>query len=201
MVLFSHFFISWQFSIKNLQFLRTCPFRFLSILSSKYVLFWNLVFKTILILIKFPFQWYINCRYLNFDATYDNGRHGDFPPFWKSGILGLVDNFWFASKFFWNLQGHLRNWNKNFLLTQILLRDSITGLGLYKALFLHSLYQVVITKFWSSPGTFRTCFRKKWHIIPSSMFFLAICMSFCNINTSFIKSLLPIIFISNISRI
>ena len=100
MILFSHFFISWQFSIKNLQLLRICPFRFLSILSSKYVLFWILVFKTILILIKFPFQWYINCRHLNFDATYENGRHGDFPPFWKSGILGLVDHFVVCIKIF-----------------------------------------------------------------------------------------------------
>ena len=89
-----------NFQQKNLQLLRICPFRFLSILSSKYVLSWILVFNTTLILIKFPFQWYINCRHLNFDATYENGRHGDFQPFWKSGILGLVDYFVVCIKIF-----------------------------------------------------------------------------------------------------
>ena len=42
-----------------------------------------LVCKTILILIKFPFQRHISCRHLNFDPTYENVHNCDFPPFWK----------------------------------------------------------------------------------------------------------------------
>ena len=74
---------------------KNMSFRF-SINSSKHVHFWTLILKTILCLIKFPFQRYINCRPLNFDLTYENGHHGDFLPFWKSGILGfcgLQQNF------------------------------------------------------------------------------------------------------------
>ena len=52
-----------------------------SINSSKYVNFWTLVLKTILILIKLPFQRYVSCWHLNFDTTYENGQHGDFLPF------------------------------------------------------------------------------------------------------------------------
>ena len=125
---FCNFFISWRFLRKKPTTFKTMPLRFF-INSSKYVHFWTLVLKTILILIKFPFQQYVNCRRLNFDPTYENGRHGDFPRFWKSGILGLVDHFVVCTKIFLD---HKRTWNKNFLWTQKFLRNSITGLGLYR---------------------------------------------------------------------
>ena len=78
---------------------KNMSFRF-SINSSKYVHFWNLVLKTILIPMKFPFQRYISCRNLNFDPTYENRHHGDFSPFWKLGILGLLDHFVVCTNFF-----------------------------------------------------------------------------------------------------
>lgn len=71
-----------------------------SIIISKYVHFWTLVLKTILKRIKFLFQQYISCRSLNFDPTYKNEYHGDFPLFWKSGIWGLVDHFVACTKMF-----------------------------------------------------------------------------------------------------
>ena len=92
MILLSHFFISWQFFPQNQMYF---PF---SINSSKYVDFLTLVLNTILILIKFPFHQYISRRYLNFDPTDENGCHGDFPPLWKSEILGLADDFLVCTK-------------------------------------------------------------------------------------------------------
>ena len=82
----SHFFMSERYLTKKLQLLRTCPFFFLSIAQK------ILVFNTVWILIKCPFQRYISCRHFNCDPAYEIGRHGYFPPFWKTGILGLVDN-------------------------------------------------------------------------------------------------------------
>ena len=128
MILLSHFFLmifNKTYSFKNMSF------RF-SISSSKYVHFLTLVLKTILILIKFIFQRYISCRHLNFDPTYENGYDGDFLRFWKSAILGLVDHFVVCTKLFLEVirPYETRMWNKNFLWTQIFLRDSVTGLGL-----------------------------------------------------------------------
>ena len=124
MILFSHFFISWQFLTKKST---TCKKMFLCFPfnSWKYVHFWMLVLKTILIPIKCPFQRYISCRHLNFDPTYNNGCHGDFSPFWKLGILGLVDHFVVWSKFFLEVIGPHKNVKEEFLWTQIFLRDSI----------------------------------------------------------------------------
>ena len=62
------------------------------------IYFWTLVLKTILILIKFPFQRYLSYVHLNFGTKFENGHHGDFPPFWKSAILGLVDHFVVCTK-------------------------------------------------------------------------------------------------------
>ena len=99
MIFLSYFFISWRFLTKKLTSFTNMSLQF-SINSSKYIHFWTLVLKTILILIKFPLQRYISCRHLNFYSTYQNGCHGDFPPFWKLGILGLVDHFVVCSKIF-----------------------------------------------------------------------------------------------------
>ena len=52
-----------------------------SINSLQHVPFWTPFLKGMLILIKFSFQRYVTRRHLNFDPTYENGRHGDFPPF------------------------------------------------------------------------------------------------------------------------
>ena len=68
---------------------------------------------------------------MNFDPTNENRCHGDFPPFWKSGILRLVDHFVVCTNFFWKSKGHIGTWNKNFFWAQKFLRDSIAGLGLF----------------------------------------------------------------------
>ena len=57
-ILLSHFFISWQFLIKKRTTFKHTSLRF-SINSSKYVHFWTLAIKTILILIRFLFQRYM----------------------------------------------------------------------------------------------------------------------------------------------
>ena len=82
--LLSHFFIAWRFLTKTFKNMSL----WFSINSSKYVQLWNLVLKTILILIKFPLEWYTSCRHLNFAPTYENGSRDDFLPFWKFGHLG-----------------------------------------------------------------------------------------------------------------
>ena len=107
---------------------KNIPLRF-SINSLKYAQLGTLVLKTILVLIKFPFQWYISCRHLNFDPTYKTGLHGDFLLFWNSRILRLVDDLVVPTKIS-KSKGHIRTWNKNFFWAQKFLRDSILGLEL-----------------------------------------------------------------------
>ena len=116
MILSSHFFISWWFLVKKtLQLLGICPFSFLSIVRNMSN-FCTLVLKKILILIKFPFQWYISCRHLNFDPTYENGHHGDFLPFWKLGIFKLVDHFVVCTKIFLEVIGPYKKVKQEFSL-------------------------------------------------------------------------------------
>ena len=115
MILLSHYFISWWFLTKKPTTFKNMSLRF-SISSLKYVCFWTLVFKTILILIKFPFQRYISCRHLNFDPMYDSGRYGDFPPLWKSGMLGIVDHFVVCIKIFLEFLGPYKNVKQEFSL-------------------------------------------------------------------------------------
>ena len=107
-------------------------FRQFSINSSKYVHFWTQVLKTILILIKFPFQRYISCRHLNYDPTYEDGRHSDFLPFWKLGTLVLVDHFVVCTKIFLDVIGLYKNVKEEFSLdSNIFMRRysmSVTGL-------------------------------------------------------------------------
>ena len=67
---------------------------------------------------------------MNFDPTYGNGRHGDFPPFRKSEILGLVDHFVVCTKIFQEVRGPYKNVKQEFSLDSKIFRDSITGLGL-----------------------------------------------------------------------
>ena len=98
---------SKTYNFKNMSF------RF-SINSSKHVHFWTLVLTTILILVKFPFQWYISCGHLNFDPTYENGHHDHFPAFWKSEILGLVDYFQVCTKSFLEVIGSYKNVKQEF---------------------------------------------------------------------------------------
>ena len=101
--------VNKTYNFKNISFQ-------FSINSSKYFHFWTLVIKTILILIKFLFQRYINCRYLNFDPTYENRQNGDFPLFWKSEILGLVDHFAVCTKIFLEVIGSYKNVKQEFSL-------------------------------------------------------------------------------------
>ena len=114
-----------------------------SVNSWKYVHFWILVFMTILILIKFPFQRYISGRHLNFGPTYENGHHGDFPSFWKSLILGLVDHCVVCTKIFLEVIGSYKNLKQEFSLDSKILWVSITGLGvkfqlkMYRGVILH----------------------------------------------------------------
>ena len=97
----------WFFWVKSTN-LRIWSFQF-SINSSKYVHFWILVLEKILILIKFPFQRYINCRHLDFVPTNENRHRGNFPLFWKSEISGLVDNFAVCTKIFLEVIGPYKN--------------------------------------------------------------------------------------------
>ena len=112
-ILLSNFFLSWWFLTKKSTTFKNMSLQF-SINSSKYVHFWTLVLKTILILIEFLFQRYVSCRHFNFDPTYEIGRHGHFPSFWKLEILGLIYDFLVSNKIFWKSQGHIRTWNNNF---------------------------------------------------------------------------------------
>lgn len=109
---------------KSLQVLRTCPFDFLSI--TEICSFLDRGSKIILILIKFSFQQYLNCRDLNFYPTYENGYHGDFPRFWKSGILRPVDSFVVCTKIFQKVIGPYKSVKQEKTGTLLLL-----GLGLY----------------------------------------------------------------------
>ena len=128
MILLGYFFISWRFLTKRPTIFTKMSLRF-SINSLKCVHFWTLLFNTVLILITFPFQRYISCRHLTFDTTYENGCHGDFPLFWKWDI-GASWPFCGLHQNFSGSDSHIRMWNKDFLLTQKFLRDSIIGLGL-----------------------------------------------------------------------
>ena len=87
-----------------------------SINSSKYVHFWTLVLKTMLTLIKFPFQRYISYRHLNFNATFENGCYGDFPSFRKQEILRLLHYFAVCTKSFLEIIGPYKNVNQEFSL-------------------------------------------------------------------------------------
>ena len=80
-----------------------------SISTLKYAHFWTLVVNTILILIKFPIQRYLSCRHLKFDPTYEIGHHGGFSPFWKLGILVLVDDSVLCIKTFLEVMGPYKN--------------------------------------------------------------------------------------------
>ena len=115
MILLSHFLISWPFLTKKPTTSKNMSLWF-SINSSKYVHFWTLVVKAILILIKFPFQQYISCRHLNFDPAYENGCHSDFLPFWKLRTLGLLDHFVIWSKIFLEVIGPCKNLRQGFFL-------------------------------------------------------------------------------------
>ena len=96
-----------------------------SINSSKYVHFWTLVLNTILILIKVAYQRYISRRHWNFDPTHEIWGHGDFPPFWKSGILRLVEDFVVCNKMFLEIMGPYKNVKQKFSV------DSNIFTGLY----------------------------------------------------------------------
>ena len=74
---------------------------------------------------QFPFQWYITCRHLNFDPTYENRHHGNFSPFWKLGILELVDHFVICTKIFLEVIGPYKNVKQEFAL------GAKTVMGLY----------------------------------------------------------------------
>ena len=111
----SHFFISSQFLTKKHTTFKHTSLRF-SINSSKHVHFWPLAIKTILILIRFHFQRYISCTHLKFDSTYENGRHVDFQPFWKLGILELADHFAVCTKIFLEVIGPYKNLKQEFSL-------------------------------------------------------------------------------------
>ena len=95
MTLLSYFFLYRRFLTKPTT-LRICPFGFLSITRNMFIFF----LKTILILIKFPFQQYISCRHLNFNPIYENRHYNGFLPFWKSQNLGLVDHLAICTKMF-----------------------------------------------------------------------------------------------------
>ena len=104
-----------------------------SINSLKYVHFWNLVLKKILILIKCSSQRYVICRHLNFDLIYKNGCHGDLLLFWKLNILGLVDHFVVCTKIFLEVIGPYKNVKQEFYL------DSKIFTGLYYKAWTNSL--------------------------------------------------------------
>ena len=115
----SFFHILMIFNEKATTF-KTMSLR-LSMKSSKYVNFWTLVLNKILILTKLSLQRYISCRHLNFDPTYQIGSHGDFLPFWKSGILGaswqfcgLHQNFFGSNRAIYERETKIFSWLKIF---------------------------------------------------------------------------------------
>ena len=126
------------------------PRRF-SISSSKDVHFWTLVLKTILILIKFPFQRYMSCRHLNFDPTYEIGHHSGFLPFWKLGTLGLVGDFVVCTKIFLDVMGPYKNAKQTLFLNRNFLRDSITGLGPLWILHCHRKQHIFLSTYGNFP--------------------------------------------------
>ena len=96
-----------------------------SIDSSKHVDFWTLVLKTILILIKFPFQRNVSCKHLNLDFTYEKGTMVIFHHFENRGFWGLIDHFAVCTKFFLEVIGPYKNVKQEFSL------DTKNFTGLY----------------------------------------------------------------------
>lgn len=62
---------------------------------------------------------------MNFVPTFENGRHGDFPSFWKFGSSGLVDHFVVRAKTFLEVMGPYKNVNQEYFL------DSKLFIGFY----------------------------------------------------------------------
>ena len=99
---------------------------------------------------------------MNFYPTHENGYHGDFPPFWKSGILRPADSFVVCTKIFQKVIGPYKSMKQEKTGTLLLL-----GLGLYS----FHLFATYICNVWPRWCVF-TLFYRVYIIVDSFFFFL-----------------------------